>query len=47
MVPLSLAAEFERVGGTATGGEAWNGQLGSDMTQSDDAPRIGPIPNEQ
>jgi GTP-binding protein HflX len=47
LVPLSLAAEFERVGGTAANGEAWHGQLGSDITQSDDAHRREPEPNEQ
>jgi GTP-binding protein HflX len=47
LVPLSLAAEFERVGGTAANGEAWHGQLGSDITQSDDDHRREPEPNEQ
>jgi GTP-binding protein HflX len=45
-VPMSLAAEFERVSGTAADGEAWNGQLGG-VTQSNDGQRIGTAPNGQ
>ena len=47
LVPMALAAEFERVNGQAADGEGWDGQPGNDMTQSDADHRSDPEPDEQ
>ena len=46
-VPMSLAAELDRVANTAPGGEAWPSPDGTAITYSDGDARISPIPNER
>ena len=46
-VPLSLAAEFERVGDAVADREAWNGQPAGNITHSDDDVWSHPEPNGQ
>jgi GTP-binding protein HflX len=46
-VPMSLAAELDRVANTVPGGEAWPSPNGAAITYSDGDGRISPIPNER